>query len=64
MRTFALQDFRVLGTAPLGTAFMLMAAMSNAAGIVFLKYFKWTISAFNFTGWQLLLGGSRLSSGP
>ena len=57
MRTFALQDFRVLGTAPLGAALMLMAAMSNAAGIVFLKYFRWTISTFNLTGWQLLLGG-------
>jgi len=58
------QDFRVLGTAPLGAAFMLMAAMSNAAGIVFLKYFRWTISTFNLTGWQLLLGAFRLSSGP
>ena len=57
MRTFALQDFRVLGTAPLGAAFMLMAAISNAAGIVSLKYFKWTISTFNLTGWQLLLRG-------
>ena len=50
-------DFRVLGAAPLGAALMLMAAMSNAAGIVFLKYFRWTISTFNLTGWQLLLGG-------
>lgn len=49
-------DLRVLGTAPLGTALMLMAAMSNAAGVVFLKYFRWTISTFNLTGWQLILG--------
>jgi drug/metabolite transporter (DMT)-like permease len=49
-------DFRILGSAPLGMAFMLAASIFWAAGVVFLKYFRWTISTFNLTGWQLLLG--------
>ena len=49
-------ELRVFGAAPLGTAFMLLAAMSWAAGVVFLKYFRWTLSTFNLTGWQLILG--------
>jgi len=49
-------DLRVLGSAPLGTAFMLGASISWAAGTVFLKYFRWTIPTLCLTGWQLILG--------
>ena len=50
-------DVKVLGTAPLGALFMLGAAMSWAAGTVFIKYFSWTVPTAVLTGWQLILGG-------
>jgi drug/metabolite transporter (DMT)-like permease len=49
-------DFRILGSAPLGTAFMLAASISWAAGTVFLKHFRWTIPTLCLTGWQTILG--------
>ncbi len=49
-------DLRILGSAPLGMAFMLAASIFWAAGVVFMKYFRWTISTFNLTGWQFILG--------
>jgi drug/metabolite transporter (DMT)-like permease len=49
--------FKVLGSVPLGVIFMLGAAISWAAGTVFIKYFCWTIPTLTLTGWQLLLGG-------
>jgi drug/metabolite transporter (DMT)-like permease len=49
-------DLHAFGSAPLGMAFMVAASISWAAGVVFMKYFRWTISTFNLTGWQLVLG--------
>ena len=50
-------DIKGLGSAPLGAVFMLGAAISWAAGTVFIKYFHWTIPTLSLTGWQLILGG-------
>jgi drug/metabolite transporter (DMT)-like permease len=49
-------DFQILGSAPLGAAFMLAASISWAAGTVSLKYFRWTIPTLCLTGWQTILG--------
>ena len=50
-------DIKAVGRAPLGAIFMLGAAVSWAAGTVFLKYFRWTMPITVLTGWQLILGG-------
>jgi len=50
-------DLRALGSAPLGTIFMLGAAVTWAGGTVLLKYFRWTMPITVLTGWQLVLGG-------
>jgi drug/metabolite transporter (DMT)-like permease len=50
-------DLRALGSAPLGTTFMLGAAVTWAGGTVLLKYFRWTVPITVLTGWQLILGG-------
>ncbi len=49
-------DIRAIGSAPAGTAFMLGAAISWAAGTVSIKYFVWSIPTAVLTGWQLILG--------
>lgn len=49
-------NIKALGSAPLGAVFMLGAAISWAAGTVFIKYFRWTIPTLSLTGWQLTLG--------
>jgi drug/metabolite transporter (DMT)-like permease len=50
-------DIKALGSAPLGAVFMLGAAVTWAAGTVFLKYFRWTMPIATLAGWQLILGG-------
>ncbi len=50
-------DLGALGSAPLGTIFMLGAAVTWAGGTVLLKYFRWTMPITVLTGWQLILGG-------
>jgi len=50
-------DIKAVGSAPLGAIFMLGAAVSWAAGTVFLKYFRWTMPITVLTGWQLIFGG-------
>ena len=50
------RSIEAFGSTPLGTIFMLAAAMSWAAGTVFIKYFRWTIPTLTLTGWQLLSG--------
>jgi drug/metabolite transporter (DMT)-like permease len=45
-----------LRTTPVGAIFMLGAAVSWAAGTVFVKYFRWTIPTSLLTAWQLLVG--------
>lgn len=50
-------EIKTLRSAPLGVVLMLAAAISWAAGTVFIKYFKWTMSTSLLAGWQLILGG-------
>jgi len=45
---------------PLGVLFMVGAAASWAGGTVAMKYFPWTLSIMQTTGWQFLLGGLPL----
>lgn len=49
-------DLASLGTAPLGSLFMLGAAGSWAAGTVLMKKFRWSIPVGVLTGWQLTAG--------
>jgi drug/metabolite transporter (DMT)-like permease len=50
-------DLKVFGSAPVGAFFMLIAAVTWAAGTVTIKYFHWTMPIALLTAWQLLLGG-------
>ncbi len=50
-------DFKVFGSEPVGAFFMLIAALSWAAGTVSIKYFHWTMPITLLTAWQLILGG-------
>ncbi len=50
-------DLKVFGSTPVGAFFMLIAALSWAAGTVSIKYYHWTMSIALLTAWQLLLGG-------
>jgi drug/metabolite transporter (DMT)-like permease len=45
-----------LKTTPIGAIFMLGAAVSWAAGTVFVKYFRWTMPTSLLTAWQLVVG--------
>ncbi len=56
-------DLKALGSAPLGTLFMLGAAVTWAGGTVLLKYFRWTMPITVLTGWQLILGGTPVIIG-
>jgi len=49
-------DLASLGSAPLGSFCMLGAAISWAAGTVFMKRFRWSISMGALAGWQLSAG--------
>jgi len=44
-------------SAPLGIALMVGASLAWAGGTVGMKYFRWSLSAMQNTGWQFLLGG-------
>lgn len=44
-------------SAPLGILLMVGASASWAAGTVGMKYFRWSLSVLQNTGWQFLLGG-------
>ena len=50
-------DLVRLQQAPLGTLFMLAAALAWAIGIVIVKRYPVTLPTTVFTGWMLLLGG-------
>jgi drug/metabolite transporter (DMT)-like permease len=50
-------DLKVFGAEPVGAFFMLVAALSWAAGTVSIKYFHWTMPIALLTAWQLILGG-------
>jgi drug/metabolite transporter (DMT)-like permease len=47
---------RVLA-APAGVLLMVLAAASWAAGTVGMKYFRWSLTAMQTTGWQFVIGG-------
>jgi len=50
-------DIEAVGAMPLGALFMVIAALSWAAGTVAIKYFHWTMPTSLLTGWQLIVGG-------
>jgi drug/metabolite transporter (DMT)-like permease len=50
-------ELKTVGSAPLGSMFMLIAAVSWAAGTVAVKYFHWTMPTTLLAGWQLIIGG-------
>jgi drug/metabolite transporter (DMT)-like permease len=52
-----LPDFARIRAAPLGTASMVLAALSWAAGSVLMKRWRWDVSTAALTGWQNCLGG-------
>jgi drug/metabolite transporter (DMT)-like permease len=56
-------DIRAVGTAPLGTLFMLGAAVSWAAGTVLMKFFKWHVPTTLLLGWQMLFGSIPVLAG-
>jgi len=56
-------DIRAVGTAPLGTVFMLGAAVSWATGTVLMKFFKWHIPTTLLLGWQMLFGSIPVLAG-
>lgn len=51
----------VFAAAPLGTMFMLAAALSWGAGTVVQKRVAWEMPAATLAGWQLLIGGIPVS---
>ena len=56
-------DLVILGRAPLGAIFMLMAAVGWATGTVLLKRFQWTIPTSTLVGWQLVAGAVPITLG-
>lgn len=50
-------DLLRLGDAPLGSALMLTAALSWAAGTVAVKRHAWGVPTVMLTGWQIAVGG-------
>jgi len=50
-------DWRTIAASPLGILLMLVAAFSWAAGTVYYKRVRWTMSTAVLTGWQILIGG-------
>ncbi len=53
--------FGVFAAAPLGTIFMLLAALAWGAGTVVQKRVAWEMPAATLAGWQLLIGGIPVS---
>jgi drug/metabolite transporter (DMT)-like permease len=49
-------DFGSLGSAPLGTALILLGALAWAAGTVIQKHRRTVLPTLASTGWQLILG--------
>jgi drug/metabolite transporter (DMT)-like permease len=52
-----LPDLATIRAAPLGTASMVLAALSWAVGSVLMKRWRWSVSTAALTGWQTCLGG-------
>ena len=55
--TLTVGEFGIFTIAPLGTTFMVIAAISWGAGTAVQKRVNWQMSAIALAGWQLLLGG-------
>ena len=56
-------DLGALGESPLGAVFMVLAALSWAAGTVLLKRYSWTIPTTVLAGWQVLAGALPVGIG-
>ena len=56
-------DIVVFKTATLGAILMLIAAMFWGAGIVTIKYYKWTMPTIVLSCWSLIIGGAPLAVG-
>jgi drug/metabolite transporter (DMT)-like permease len=56
-------DMAVLGSAPVGAAFMLGAAISWGIGTVLFKLFDWRLPIATIIGWQLLLASVPVGAG-
>jgi drug/metabolite transporter (DMT)-like permease len=56
-------DIAVLGSAPVGAAFMLGAAISWGIGTVLFKLFDWRSPIATIIGWQLLLASVPVGAG-
>ena len=56
-------DMAVLGSAPVGAAFMLGAAISWGIGTVLFKLFDWRSPIATIIGWQLLLASVPVGAG-
>ena len=61
LATLTIGEFGIFTIAPLGTLFMLVAAISWGAGTAVQKRVNWQMSAIALAGWQLLLGGLPIS---
>ncbi len=54
-------DVTALQTAPLGASSVVVAALGWAIGTVGLKFFNFSQSVAQLTGWQLLIGGAPIA---
>jgi drug/metabolite transporter (DMT)-like permease len=63
MAVLVVPDWQAIAAAPLGIVFMLLAALSWAAGTVLLKRFRWSMPTSVLAGWQLVLGGLPVTLG-
>ncbi len=59
--TLTIGEFGIFTLAPLGTIFMLVAAISWGAGTAVQKRVNWQMPAIALAGWQLLIGGLPIS---
>jgi drug/metabolite transporter (DMT)-like permease len=57
------RDLKVIGGAPVGAFFMVGAAVSWAAGTIFIKRYHWSMPTSVLTGWQLLVGSPPVVAG-
>lgn len=63
MAVLVIPDWQAVLAQPLGLAFMLLAALSWAAGTVYLKRWQWEMPTSVLAGWQILIGGVPVTIG-
>ena len=56
-------DIVVFKTAPIGTIFILCAAISWGVGVVTVKHYKWSMPTIVLSCWLLIIGGVPLVAG-